>query len=124
MATTCFIARSAENTVSGAFSAMARGGRLACSANTMQIATNKNEMASRSIVRRFIAGKICYRYRESHNQSVQTVAAIESTACSQRIHQRPSISQSCELNPSSKQLSHISLFDSHFTYGDLAFLRV
>jgi hypothetical protein len=31
----------------------------------MQAATNKNAMTSRSIVRRFIAGKICCRYRLS-----------------------------------------------------------
>src|SRR5436190_15584682 len=65
MATTCFIARSAENAVGGAFSGMAPGGRLTCSANTMQIATNKNAIANRSIVRCLIAGKICCRYKLS-----------------------------------------------------------
>src|SRR5438093_9063414 len=55
--------------------------------------------------------------------------AVESTACSQRVHQLrkrllakafgvrgqcPSMSQSCNLNPFSKLLSHFSLFDSQF----------
>jgi hypothetical protein len=54
MAITCFIARSAENTVGAALSGMALGGRLECSANTTQIATKKNAMVSRSIAWRFI----------------------------------------------------------------------
>src|SRR5882757_7360167 len=65
MAATYFIARTAENAVGGAFSGMAPGGRLTYCANTMQIATNKNAIASRSIVRCFIAGKICCRYKLS-----------------------------------------------------------
>src|SRR5437867_2926842 len=80
-------------------------------------------------------------FRVSHVGAVRcnpwpTGAAVESTACSQRVHQLrkrllakafgvrgqcPSMSQSCNLNPFSKLLSHFSLFDSSFLQRHLPF---
>jgi hypothetical protein len=67
-------------------------------------------------------------FPKSHSPSLRTGAAVESTACSQHIHQCPSASQSCDLNPFSKLLSHSSLSDSQFfsrpdDYAELALFR-
>src|SRR5262249_5891760 len=81
MATTCFIARSAENSVSGALAGAATGGRLARSANTTHSATNKNAIASRSIVRRFIE-KLFASERLLADSTLQSVISCREPTCS------------------------------------------
>src|SRR4029450_3333495 len=112
MATTCFIARSAENAVGGAFSGMAPGGRLTCSANTMQIATNKNAIASRSIVRCLIAGKYVGRHQLSTGEDV----------CNRRRSEGRAESRRCENSTALRRCCFGSLADLLFCY-DVTCLR-